>query len=57
MQTLHYVVFSNATLEDMARRKPQSLEQFLQVSGVGIIKAQRYAEEFLSEIQKYQSNP
>ena len=48
-----YIIFSNATLEDMARRKPQSLEQFLQVSGVGTVKAQRYAEEFLSEIEKY----
>ncbi len=30
-----YLVFSNATLADMARRRPRTLEEFLEVSGVG----------------------
>ena len=50
-----YIVFSNATLEDMARRHPQNLEEFLQVSGVGSTKAQRYADAFLAEIHRYDS--
>ena len=50
-----YIVFSNATLEDMARRHPQNREEFLQVSGVGSTKAQRYADAFLAEIHRYDS--
>ena len=50
-----YIVFSNATLEDMARRHPQNLEEFLQVSGVGSTNAQRYADAFLAEIHRYDS--
>jgi len=48
-----YIIFSNATLADMAAKAPRSLVEFLDVSGVGQIKAQRYGEEFLSVIEKY----
>lgn len=37
-----YVIFSNATLADMARRRPQTMEEFLSVSGVGEVKARKY---------------
>ena len=47
-----YVVFSNATLEDMAARHPSTLSEFLQVSGVGTIKAQKYAKVFLEELNR-----
>ena len=47
-----YVVFSNATLEDMAARHPSTLSEFLQVSGVGTIKAQKYAKAFLEELNR-----
>ena len=42
-----YIVFSNATLEDMARREPRTMEEFLEVSGVGAYKAERYGPAFL----------
>ena len=42
-----FVIFSNATLEDMAAKLPRTMEEFLEVSGVGIVKAQRYGAEFL----------
>ena len=45
-----YVVFSNASLADMAARQPASMEEFLEVSGVGEVKAQRYGQEFLEAI-------
>ena len=48
-----YVVFSNATLADMEKRRPRTIAQFLQVSGVGEIKAQRYAEPFLALLRTY----
>ncbi len=48
-----YVIFSNATLTDMAAKAPRDLAGFLQVSGVGQVKAQRYAEDFLQVIAGY----
>ena len=48
-----YVVFSNATLADMARKKPQTMSAFKKVSGVGEIKAAWYGTAFLKQIQKY----
>jgi ATP-dependent DNA helicase RecQ len=45
-----YVVFADAALAEMARRRPATREEFLQVSGVGHAKLERYGEEFLSAI-------
>ena len=50
-----YVVFSNATLEDMAARRPHTTEEFLNVSGVGERKAQQYGEAFLKAIREYEN--
>lgn len=49
-----YVVFSNATLADMAAKAPHTTEDFLEVSGVGEIKAARYGEAFLKTIAAYE---
>lgn len=49
-----YVVFSNATLADMAARQPKNRMELLAVRGVGEAKAHRYGEEFLEEIAAYQ---
>ncbi|MDR2665400.1 MAG: DNA helicase RecQ [Oscillospiraceae bacterium] len=48
-----YIVFSNATLADMAARAPRDMAQFLQVPGVGEVKAERYGQAFLDVIAKY----
>ena len=48
-----YVVFSNATLQDMARKKPRTMMDFRQVSGVGELKASWYGKVFLEQIRKY----
>ncbi|MCI7809854.1 DNA helicase RecQ [bacterium] len=48
-----YVVFSNATLTDMARKKPTTMSDFRRVSGVGEIKAAWYGSAFLDVIRKY----
>ena len=49
-----YVVFSNATLADMAEKAPRTMDEFLDVTGVGEVKAARYGEEFLRAIAEYQ---
>ncbi|MEE9348128.1 MAG: DNA helicase RecQ [Robiginitomaculum sp.] len=45
-----YVIFSDAALMDMARKRPSSKAQMLGVSGVGEVKYQRYGEAFLAII-------
>ena len=48
-----FMVFSNATLQDMARKKPQTVTAFKRVSGVGELKATWYAEPFLEAINAF----
>ena len=48
-----YVIFSNATLMDMARKQPKNMTEFRKVSGVGEIKAAWYGTAFLKRIQKF----
>ena len=48
-----YIIFSNAALADMAARQPATLDEFLQVSGVGQVKAARYGKQFLSAIRTW----
>lgn len=46
-----YVVFSDATLIEMAAYLPQTSEQFLALTGVGQKKLERYGEVFLALIR------
>ena len=48
-----YIVFSNATLLDMAAKQPCSMEELMDVSGVGHVKAERHGAAFLHEISRY----
>jgi ATP-dependent DNA helicase RecQ len=43
-----FVVFSDATLRDMAKKRPRNRVEMLAVSGVGQVKFERYGEAFLS---------
>lgn len=48
-----YIVFSDATLRDMARRRPSSVEHFLEVNGVGQKKAADFGEHYVNCITTY----
>ncbi|MEN6627542.1 MAG: DNA helicase RecQ [Candidatus Sumerlaeia bacterium] len=48
-----YLIFSDATLRDMARRRPSNKKSLLQVSGVGQYKAAEYGKDFLKLIKDY----
>jgi len=48
-----YLVFSDAALRDMARRRPSTLEGFLEVKGVGEEKCRQYGETVLAVIKDY----
>ena len=51
-----YIVFSNATLEDMAEKQPRTMEELLDVSGIGQVKASRYGQAFLHVIEEYKGS-
>ena len=51
-----YVIFSDASLRDMARGKPASAEQFLAVHGVGDKKLADFGEVFLACIRSARSD-
>ncbi|MGO4937953.1 DNA helicase RecQ [Fundicoccus sp. Sow4_H7] len=51
-----YIVFSNKSLEDMASSMPRSYAEFLQVEGVGTVKAEKYAGHFLPAIENFLSS-
>ncbi|MGG3889789.1 DNA helicase RecQ [Metabacillus fastidiosus] len=48
-----YVVFSDATLKEMARYFPKTKEEMLQMKGLGKRKFDQYGEIFLEEIKQY----
>lgn len=48
-----YVVFGDATLVQMAAKKPMDEDELLEVSGVGQTKLERYGNDFLYAIAEY----
>jgi len=48
-----YVIFGDAALRDMARRRPATRHEFLEVKGVGHVKAEQYAEVMLEVIRSH----
>ncbi len=43
-----YVIFHDRTLREMARKKPRSIDELAQVSGVGASKLERYGADFVA---------
>ncbi|TWE04841.1 RecQ-like ATP-dependent DNA helicase [Neobacillus bataviensis] len=53
-----FVIFSDAALKDMCAKQPKTSEEFLQVSGVGEHKLQKYGLEFIQAIRVFlEENP
>jgi ATP-dependent DNA helicase RecQ len=48
-----YVVFSDATLQEMAREQPTSRVAMLSISGVGMKKFETYGEAFIEAIMQH----
>jgi ATP-dependent DNA helicase RecQ len=48
-----YVVFSDATLNEMCVRYPTDKDRMLRVSGVGEVKFEKYGEFFIEAIKQY----
>ena len=52
-RTAAYIIFSDAALRDMCRKMPTTIEEFLEVAGVGKLKAKKYGTEFTECIRDY----
>lgn len=48
-----YIIFGDSSLKEMSVRYPSNLEQFLDISGVGEIKANKYASYFIEAIEAH----
>lgn len=48
-----YLIFSDASLDDMAAKRPLTDADILQVSGMGERKLQLYGDAFISEIRRF----
>lgn len=51
-----YVIFSDATLKEMAQEKPITATDLLSIGGVGEHKLEKYGQEFLDAIIDFSSN-
>lgn len=50
-----YMIFSDATLAQMAQDKPSSVEEMSQIKGVGEFKLNKYGDDFLRVIKNFMS--
>lgn len=48
-----YIVFTDASLRDMCQKLPRTRDEFLAVSGVGEVKAEKYSKLFTAVIKEY----
>jgi len=48
-----YLVFSDVSLRDMARRRPRTSAEFLAVKGVGEWKSEEYGPRFLAAVREF----
>jgi ATP-dependent DNA helicase RecQ len=51
-----YVVFGDATLVELARRRPATEQELLDVTGVGQVKLERYGKTFLDAIRDFRAD-
>ncbi len=48
-----YIIFGDAALRDMARKRPSTLQRFLNVRGVGEMKCEQYGRVMIEKIRAY----
>ena len=51
-----YVIFHDASLVEMAERRPRSLDEFAAIPGVGATKLERYGETFIEIILAHEAD-
>lgn len=48
-----YAIFTNATIREMAQKKPVTPEEFINITGVGAAKLKAYGETFMKAIREF----
>ncbi|UII31567.1 DNA helicase RecQ [Fulvivirga ulvae] len=48
-----YIIFSDATLQELATYLPQNMEDLKEISGFGAVKLEKYGEAFLEKVIEY----
>ena len=48
-----YVIFHDATLQEMLKERPLTLDAMSNITGVGEQKLKRFGKQFINEIEKY----
>ena len=48
-----FIIFSNATLAEMALVRPTTMRQLLSIKGVGVAKANQYGQRFIACIREF----
>lgn len=48
-----YVIFTDRTLRDMSVKKPRTMDELLEVTGVGISKQRSYGRDFLKAVKEF----
>ena len=48
-----YIIFHDKTLQEMANARPQTLDEFAEISGVGAQKLERYGAQFLEVLRGF----
>ncbi|WP_244834190.1 DNA helicase RecQ [Clostridium sp. BJN0001] len=48
-----YMIFSDSALLEMSNRYPSSIKEFMDISGVGESKSQKYGDKFINAITDY----
>jgi ATP-dependent DNA helicase RecQ len=48
-----YIIFSDASLREISRKKPRTLDQFHSIPGVGLVKMAKYGELFTKLIREH----
>lgn len=48
-----YLIFSDKVLKSISQQKPQTLEAFEMISGVGEYKLKKYGKDFIEEVNKF----
>jgi ATP-dependent DNA helicase RecQ len=49
-----YVILHDSTLEEICRRRPSSLNELMEISGIGIRKAELYGREIFAVLEAYE---